>query len=279
MFHFQIGFLRGRINVSSTFSSEVRDSLLLFLSLTGLLQSFWLVSVRFNLFVNYYPIGFVVHFIVYLTEIALLMVYVKIIKKSSFQELGFRKVDGWKSYAAVGLAFALFHNIIVIAVSITLIGLEYDYILPLYVHLPAYFAFAWIITIPEEGIFRGCVLRQLLRKYSTTMALIISSIFFGLYHIYYIPLVFSKDPIGILFQASYAFHAFTSGLFLGYLYHKTGRNLLAPMIYHFSSIYFNVPFKWTEATTITQIVAQQLSSAINFGQILFLRLFLKEKHE
>jgi hypothetical protein len=150
----------------STSSSQVRDPLLLFLLLTALLQGFWLASMRFDLFINYYPVGFAVHVLVYLTEFALLYVYVKIIRKSSFSLLGFKKVGRWKGYSAVGFLLAAFHNIIAFIISSAFIGLRWGYMLPLYVYLPTYFAFTWIMSISEEGIFRGCVLRQLLCKYS-----------------------------------------------------------------------------------------------------------------
>jgi membrane protease YdiL (CAAX protease family) len=93
--------------------------------------------------------------------------------------------------------------------------------------------------------------------------MIISSTLFGLYHIYYIPLILSREPIDMLFQASYAFHSFTAGLFLAYFYYKTGENLSGPVAYHFSSIFFNIPFLWSEVTPATQIAAHQFSSILN----------------
>ncbi len=117
----------------------------------------------------------------------------------------------------------------------------------IYIYIPIYFIFAWLLSISEEGIFRGCILGQLSRKYSSTTAILFSSTLFGLYHIYYIPLIFSKQLVEILFQASYAFHSFTAGLFLAYFYYKTDGNLLGPVVYYFSSIFFNVPLLWTKA--------------------------------
>jgi membrane protease YdiL (CAAX protease family) len=253
-------------------SGEVRDSVILFLLLTGLLQVFWFVSTRFNLFVKYYPLGFIVHVLVYLSELALLCVYVKALRKGSFYQLGFGKVRRWKAYVAVGFVLAVFHNTISFTVSATLIGLKYGYILPFYVHVPLYFAFALLMSISEEGIFRGCILGQLSRRYDVTKATVISSTFFGLYHIYYIPLLFPGDALETLFQASYAFHSFTAGLFLAYFYHKTGGNILGPITYHFCSIFFNIPFLWTEVTPIAKIGAQQLSSGLILIQILILKL-------
>jgi len=270
------GELNAQLMSPSTSSSDVRGSLLLFSLLTGLLQAFWLVSMKFNLFINYYPVGFIAHVLVYLAEFALLYVYVKIITKGSLHQLGFKRESRWRSYVAIGFALATFHNIVTFIISATLIGLRYGYILPVYIHIPAYFVFAWVISILEEGIFRGCILGQLLRKYRSTTAVIISSIMFGLYHIYYVPLIFFRGPIEILFQVSYAFHSFTAGLFLGYFYHKTGENLLGPVAYHFSSIFFNVPFLWIEVAPVAQIAAHQLSSILNFVQILILRLIRRE---
>jgi len=140
---------------------EVRDSLLLFLSLVGLLQFFWIISTRFNLFANYYPIGFLIHFLLYLVEFILLYIYVKTLKRSSFSQLGFKRVDIWKDYVAIGFILAIFHNVVVYTVSAIFIGLRYGYLLPLYVYILIYFIFAWLLSISEEGIFQGCIPGQL----------------------------------------------------------------------------------------------------------------------
>jgi len=107
-------------------ASEVYDSLLLFLLLVGLLQLFWAIMTKFNLFANYYPTGFFVHVLVYLAEFILLYIYVKI-RASSFQKLGFKKVNRWKDYASIGFALAIFHNAVAFIVSTTFIGLKYGY--------------------------------------------------------------------------------------------------------------------------------------------------------
>ncbi|MBS7251917.1 MAG: CPBP family intramembrane metalloprotease, partial [Candidatus Freyarchaeota archaeon] len=217
------------------------------------------------------------HALLYLGEFALLYFYVKMVRKHSFSQLGFRKVSQWKSYAAMGFVFAVFHNIIAFIISSIFIGLKYGYYLPLYVHMPVYFAFYWIISISEEGIFRGCILGQLLHKYGAKTAMTVSSIMFGLYHVYYIPLIVYRNPTDMLFQAAYAFHSFTAGLFLAYFYYKTGRNLLGPVAYHFSQMFFNIPFLWMhgEVTFSSQIAALMLSSLLNFIQILALKFVRK----
>lgn len=68
----------------------------------------------------------------------------------------------------------------------------------------------------EEMFFRGIILEGFLSKYSVKKAVLLSSIFFGLIHLY-------------LFQK---LHAFLLGIITGWYYSRT-RNLLSCMIIHF----------------------------------------------
>lgn len=47
------------------------------------------------------------------------------------------------------------------------------------------------------------------------------------------------------------FYSFPVGLFLGYFYHKTGGSLLGPVSYHFSHLFFNIPYVWMEPAAIS----------------------------
>jgi len=250
--------------------SGLRGPIILFFSLSGLLQLYWLASVSFPFLYPYYPYGFVAHALFYVAEFGLLCFYVRNVKRKSLYDLGFRRLDGWKANVELGFALAIFHNVVNLAISSTIIGLKLGYVLPIYVYVPVYFAMYLLISVSEEGVFRGCILGQLLRKYGATAAIIVSSMLFGIYHIYYIPLILSRELSEVIFQASYAFQSFTAGLFLAYFYYKTDRNLLGPTSYHFSQMFFNVPFLWTEAPLGTQIASHQVSSALNIIQILMI---------
>jgi hypothetical protein len=51
--------------------------------------------------------------------------------------------------------------------------------------------------------------------------------------------------------ATHVFYSFTAGLFLAYFYRKTGRNLLGPVSYYFSQLFFSMPYIWMEPAAIS----------------------------
>ncbi|MEM4700835.1 MAG: CPBP family glutamic-type intramembrane protease [Candidatus Bathyarchaeia archaeon] len=126
------------------------------------------------------------------------------------------------------------------------------------------------------------MLKGLLQKHKALTSIIFSSMLFGPYHINYISLVLNFSPLETLFQTAYVFQSFTAGLFLAYLYYQAKGNILGPLSYHFSQMFFNIPFLWTEIPPVTQIILLGISSTLNVAQIiaLFLIRKLKEtKHE
>ncbi|MEM1507712.1 MAG: CPBP family intramembrane glutamic endopeptidase [Candidatus Bathyarchaeia archaeon] len=72
-----------------------------------------------------------------------------------------------------------------LTVSIFIMGREHGFILPIYIHLPVYFLAYMLISISEEGVFRGCILGGLLNRHGATFSTIFSSLLFGLYHFSY----------------------------------------------------------------------------------------------
>ncbi len=231
------------------FPPELRDSLVLFFSTLGILQLYYLSVTLFPILRTYYPYGFIVHMSVYGAEFIILYLYVKIVKRSSFSDLGFRRSRKWTRYCIVGFLLAIFHNAIDLTVSIFILGIRHGFILPLYIHIPVYFTAFLLIGVSEEGIFRGCILGGLLKRYGVTASIIFSSLLFGLYHFSY---PFLLDwPSGAIAITINMFYSFTAGLLLAYFYHKTGRNLLGPVSYHFSQAFFNAPYIWMEPAAIS----------------------------
>jgi len=51
--------------------------------------------------------------------------------------------------------------------------------------------------------------------------------------------------------ATHVFYSFTAGLFPAYFYHKTGRNLLGPVSYYFSQLFFSILSIWLEPAAIS----------------------------
>ncbi|MEM1507713.1 MAG: hypothetical protein QW294_04640 [Candidatus Bathyarchaeia archaeon] len=47
------------------------------------------------------------------------------------------------------------------------------------------------------------------------------------------------------------FQSFTARLFLSYFYHKTGGSLAGLVSYHFSQMFFNIPYVWMEPVSIS----------------------------
>jgi len=82
--------------------------------------------------------------------------------------------------------------------------------------IAAFLALAVAAPIFEETLFRGIILKALLKKYSPYKAIVISAIVFGVFHM---------NPWQFLY-------AFILGLWLGYMYWKT-RSLFYPILIHF----------------------------------------------
>jgi len=264
----------------SGFPPELRDSLILFLLLVGFLQLYYLSCLTFPILGIYYPYGFIAHMSFYAAEFIVLFLYVKLVKKSSFSGLGFRRSGKWRKSCALGFVFAIFHNAIGLAFSIFILGVRHGFYLPLYVHVPVYFVAYLLISISEEGIFRGCILGGLLKRYGVGASIVASSLLFGLYHFSYPYLL--DWPSGTITITIHMFYSFTVGLFLAYFYCKTGGDLFGPVSYHFSQCFFNVPSLWMGATLgilaqsqISQFLFQfgstLVHSSLNMIQILVIR--------
>jgi hypothetical protein len=118
----------------------------------------------FPIFGIYYPYGFIVHMSCYVAEFITLYLYVKIVKKISFSDLGFRRSGQLARHCIVGFLFAIFHNAIDLAVSMFILGGIHGFILPIYIRLSVYFLAYLLISVSEEGIFRGCILGGLLKR-------------------------------------------------------------------------------------------------------------------
>ncbi len=103
-----------------------------------------------------------------------------------------------------------------------------------------------VMLIPgiwEEVAFRGVMLPMLSKKYSSKIAILISSVIFGLVHSFniIITIIYGANPILILFQVIYATFL---GISFAYMYVKTG-SLLPSIITHYlidavGQIFFNV---------------------------------------
>jgi membrane protease YdiL (CAAX protease family) len=97
----------------------------------------------------------------------------------------------------------------------------------------------WLIALPstlEEFVFRGVILTMFLNKYSSTKAIVFSSISFGVIHL--LNLSGDKELIWVLGQVIWST---IIGLFYGYLFVKT-RSLLPVVLVHYLG---NLFIGWT----------------------------------
>lgn len=80
-----------------------------------------------------------------------------------------------------------------------------------------------LAPISEELFFRGFLLKGLLRKYKSWIAILISAFIFGIWHFNFF------DPN--ILVAKHIFVTFIGGLAMGYLYFKSEK-LIYPIIFH-----------------------------------------------
>jgi uncharacterized protein len=124
---------------------------------------------------------------------------------------------------------------------------------PLYIIFTV-FSLAILAPIAEEFMFRGLLLKRLIKKTSVWSGILISSFLFGILH---------ADIIG----------AFLFGVIASLLYLRTG-NLLIPMLMHILNnslavaLMFLVPSAWPEAISILEasdISAKAVPNALLLG--------------
>jgi len=138
-----------------------------------------------------------------------------------------------------------------------------SYYLPIELQIPAYVFLGLLIGLAEESAFRGYILDSFLKNYKPLIAVLISSLLFGIYHVNFFDLNFS-------WWTYYIVQAFTGGLIISVLYIKTGRNLIAPITYHSANIIIGQLIPWTTPVsgeyllTVQSIINLVLASILVF---------------
>ena len=242
--------------------SEVVKSLMLFVVATILIQVFYVVMASFDLNAEgrYFPLGYIVHIVYYLSLFAATFLFVG---KLDFAAVGLKRVPLWGLYLTVGLAFALLNH----AVKILIFqGTFEPTALPTELNIPAYLLLGLLIGLAEESAFRGYILQNFLKKYTPILALLASSILFGIYHVNF----FDLNYFTLYFWGLYVVQTLTGGIFMGVLYFKTGKNLVAPIAYHSSQIIIGQITGWTPGVDTNLFLAA--ATIINLVQTAFLVL-------
>jgi uncharacterized protein len=92
-------------------------------------------------------------------------------------------------------------------------------------HVGLFLAIVVAAPVLEEIIFRGVILDGLLKKYSPSTSIIVSSILFGLIH----------------FNPWQFVSAFLGGIFIGWVYYRTRNLSLAIIIHATNNLFFTLP--------------------------------------
>jgi membrane protease YdiL (CAAX protease family) len=231
---------------------------MLFITTAIQIQVFYAVMANQNLYVDerYFPYGYAVHLAYYSSIFLVTFLFVG---RIDFSAIGLKRDTSWKKYLTIGLVFGLLFY----TLKTLVIQGEFNrsYYLPLELYVPAFIFLGLLIGLAEESIFRGFILDSFLRSYTPLLAVLVSSLLFGIYHVNFLDLNFS-------WWSYYVLQALSGGLILSVLYIKTGRNLIAPIAYHSTNIIIGQIIPWT-----TQVSGQHtliIQSVINLALVALL---------
>jgi membrane protease YdiL (CAAX protease family) len=232
--------------------SKTLKSLLLFVSLTILIQVFYAVQTSTDFFssTRYFPYGYAVHLAYYLSFLVVTFLF---IGKFDFGAIGLKRVPSWKKYLLIGMLLALLGAGLKIVFLPGTFGQSF-YSVPYYVLLPSFLVLGTLISLAEESAFRGYILKNFLEKHKPLTAILFGTVLFGIYHINFPTLNFYNLPFWFL----YATQAFTGGLIMASLFYKTSGNLVASIAYHSANIVLGQVILWMAVPTASYVLALEI---------------------
>jgi membrane protease YdiL (CAAX protease family) len=228
--------------------SSVLKAVLLFVTVTVLIQGFYTVENKTSLFQTgqYFPLGYIVHVFYYLAILAMTFLF---LGKISLAELGLKRIAGWKRYLMVGVALALVGFLLRVLLVRGTFGSS-PYPVPYYLLVPAFVFLGLLIGLAEESAFRGFILGTFLEKHKPLRAILFSSFLFGVYHVNFLGLSLYNS----VFWTLYVVQAFTGGIIMALLYYKTGGNLLGSVAYHSTNIIGGQVVLWASIANVTYLL-------------------------
>ncbi len=242
--------------------SKTLKSLLLFVSLTILIQIFYAVQTSTNFFssTRYFPYGYAVHIAYYLSFLIVTFLFVG---KFDFGAVGLKGVPSWRKYLLIGVLLALLGAGLKIVFLPGTFGQSF-YAVPYYLLVPAFLVLGTLIAIAEESAFRGYVLKNFLEKYKPLTSILFASVLFGVYHINFPNLNYYT----LSFWALYATQALTGGLIMASLFYRTGSNLVGSVAYHSTNIIIGQIILWMPSGTASYVLAVEIG--INIALVVIL---------
>lgn len=232
--------------------SKVQKALLLFISLTSLIQVFYVIETKIDFFssVRYFPYGYLTHLVYYSSFLAVTFLFVG---KFDFKAIGLKRMASWKKFLSVGIFLALLGAGLRIVFVQGTFGQSF-YSVPYYILVPSFLILGTLIGLAEESAFRGYILKNFLEKNRPLSAILLSSFLFGIYHINYLGL----NLYNLLFWFLYMVQAFTGGIIMALLFYKTSCNLMASAAYHSTNIIIANAIFWTAAPTANYVLAIEI---------------------
>jgi membrane protease YdiL (CAAX protease family) len=232
-------------NDGDVLKGEVKKAISLFLVLFSTWQVLYLVTLSFPTLNEYWLFA-------YLVVLGAAVCFF-ILDKQKARDLGLRKPKAWKKYVATSFVFAVFYNVYwaVAGTPIFSTGPILSTQHGIFT-VPYNLLFALTVGLVEETSFRGYILRNLNRVYSSIRAIAYSSILFGLYHL---SLVYAFTSTTSAFETLsywtlFMLAAVLIGVFLGYFYVCTEKTTVGTVTYHSLSIFIESLVPFALATTL-----------------------------
>jgi len=215
------------IKVNNTQRKQVVSSILLFLIVFALWQTYYLI----HIFIPGIQVAYtyLLYFAILLASLATFVFLVKL-RKSTPSEHGFKQPANTNRC----LVLSVFSIIFYLAVTL-LPGFIWGFSSPPYPHTFFYFVFtitnAIIVSLTTESIFRGYIFKNTMGKHGFFASLYASSIMFSLHSIPIPTLITMSTDYIITYIFTDILPLFAAGLFLGFFFYKTGWSLLGPIIF------------------------------------------------
>ena len=154
--------------------SRILKSLLLFISLTILIQLFYAISTNTPFFssTQYFPNGYTIHMAYYLFFLIVTFLFVG---KFGFGSVGLNRIASWKKFLLIGIFLASLGALLKIVFVQGTFGQSF-YSLPYWILVPAFLVLGTLIGLAEECAFRGYILRNFLDNFRPLVAVLFSSL-------------------------------------------------------------------------------------------------------
>jgi membrane protease YdiL (CAAX protease family) len=233
-------------------------------------------TVDFSLFKSYLLWGtlqgYLFYLVFYILMFAILVFFVHYIDHSSLKDIGFYKGANWKKHVTLGIVFAFSARLLEICLGALVGGVIIVYAYPSLFVVMFFVVDTFFVGLSEESVFRGYIQRKLTDAWRFLPALLFTSILFKIYHIDF----FTASMSDIVLTALAVFPGF--GIFAGYLYYKSHRNMLGPIALHMFYDLFGtiVPFG-IYMTEVNRILAGVSSILVWSTLIIVLKLLSDKK--